>query len=104
MYLLTMSVAKYSTQFLALNSEKLKKIWSCYSGIGLNRMSLICMCNKQKKIQKNTRSDIKIHNMGNIKSIESIENIESIEKIKSIESIGSTTILKVSQFQSLISH
>ena len=31
---------KYSTYFLALNSEKLKNIWSCYSGIGLNRMSL----------------------------------------------------------------
>ena len=39
MDLLTMTVTKYSTYFLALNSEKLKKIWSCYSGIGLNRMS-----------------------------------------------------------------
>ena len=39
MDLLTRTVTKYSTQFLALNSEKLKKIWSCYSGIILNRMS-----------------------------------------------------------------
>ena len=50
MDLLTMTVAKYSTQFLALNSEKLKKIWSCYSGIGLNRMSQKVLGAPSKKI------------------------------------------------------
>ena len=54
-----------------------------------------------KKIQKNTRSDIKIHNIcynGSICSIESIESDETIETIESIEcneSNESITILQV---------
>ena len=54
-----------------------------------------------KKFQKNTRSDIKIQNIGSIESIESIksvEGIENIENIESIERIGSITILQVWQF------
>ena len=37
-----------------------------------------------KKFQNNTRSDIKIQNIGSIESIESIENTESIESIESM--------------------
>ena len=55
----------------------------------------------KKKIQKNTKSDIKIHNIcynGSICSIESIESDETIETIESIEcneSNESITILQV---------
>ena len=38
-----------------------------------------------KKIQKNTRSDIKIQNIGSFDRIESIESIKSIESIERIE-------------------
>ena len=38
-----------------------------------------------QKFQKNTRSDIKIQNMGNIESIESIGNIESIGSITTLQ-------------------